>query len=78
MKTPEEIKKGLECCCKPIGFGECSKACPYDDDEIDEIYNCTSDLSADALAYIQQLEIRIAQVERERDAAVYDLAIHKF
>lgn len=31
----------------------------------------------DALYYIQQLESRLAQVERERDAAVFDLGVEK-
>lgn len=48
------------------------------DDETDEIYNCTSELSKDALAYIEHLESRLAQVERERDAAVEDLSVIKF
>jgi hypothetical protein len=33
-------------------------------------------LHADALAYIHQLESRLAQVERERDAAAKDLYAH--
>ena len=46
MKTPEEIKKGLECC---MHEGEC-KRCPYQGKK------CTITASGDALAYIQQLE----------------------
>lgn len=46
MKTPEEIKKGLECC---MYEGEC-KRCPYQGEK------CTITASGDALAYIQQLE----------------------
>jgi hypothetical protein len=30
-------------------------------------------MNKDALAYIQQLESRLAQVEKERDAAIHDL-----
>lgn len=66
MKSPDEIKKGLFCC-----WEDGCATCPYDDD-------CTMEanfeqLAKDALAYIQQLESRLAQVERERDAAVADL-----
>lgn len=68
MKTPEEIKKGLECC--SISHDYCGTECPY---------NCYANGSAklsllkDALAYIRQLESRLAQVERERDAMSYDM-----
>ena len=56
MKTPEEIKKGLECCEKSTE--EACRHCPYSDD-------CESFASAnlyrDALAYITQLEARAAK-----------------
>lgn len=55
MKTPEEIKKGLECCAE---YGNCSEGCPYNPNK-----DCGHDLYSDALAYIQRLE-------RERDAAM--------
>lgn len=48
MKTPDEIKKGLEMC--GVIRGRC-KGCPYDGDA-----ECVSNHSADALALIQQLE----------------------
>lgn len=54
MKTPEEIKKWLECCIS-IRNGECEKyaaceQCPF----------FTKNMSdSDALAYIQQLEAQI-------------------
>ena len=59
MKTPDEIKKGLDHC----GEDGC-KDCPY-------VQDCTmmdgfSELAKDSLAYIQQLEA-------ERDAAVKSL-----
>jgi hypothetical protein len=59
LKTPDEIKKGLELC--SVGFYEniCTD-CPYSSLAMDE---CPTKLKADALAYIQQLEA-------ERDAAV--------
>ena len=56
-KTPDEIKKGLECCLKLKT--NCS-LCPYAPN-VDG--DCMNGLVPDALAYIQQLE-------RERDAAV--------
>ena len=55
-RTPEEIKRGLECC--SVDGLSCSN-CSY-------CVSCDADIHAlerDALAYIQQLE-------RERDAAV--------
>ena len=59
MKTPDEIKNGLNHCSE-----DGCKQCPYK-------YDCDmadgfSVLAGDALDYIQQLE-------RERDAAVEDL-----
>lgn len=67
MKTPDEIKKGLERCQlnKELLFVDCSH-CPY----YMGTAHCDLVLHADTLAYIQQLESRLAQVERERDAAL--------
>lgn len=63
MRTPEEIKKGLECCSKNDPY-PCS-GCPYERDElIADAWRCN--LNADALSYIQQLE-------HERNALVRDL-----
>ena len=64
MKSPDEIKKGLECC-----FMNNCDGCPYDTDGCAD-----NEGKADAIAYIDQLEQRLAQVECERDAAVYDLS----
>ena len=53
MKTPEEIKKGLESC----GADECHgehTGCPYKDDAL-----CMMHICSDALAYINQLEARV-------------------
>lgn len=68
MKTPDEIKKGLECCTHATCNG-----CPYDEDGC-----ATSQQIIDALEYIQQLEHHIGEltekvaqldhVTRERDA----------
>lgn len=52
MKTPDEIKKGLESC----GADECHgehTGCPYKDDVF-----CIMHICGDALAYINQLEAR--------------------
>lgn len=56
MKTPEEIKKGLECC---GNSGNC-KGCPYDGGY--EL--CMGTLAEDALAYVQQLEQRLVEVNK--------------
>lgn len=60
-KTPEELKKGLECC-RPIWksdhFKTCDSACPY----VNEGHFCRTMLYSDALALIRQHE-----AERERD-----------
>ena len=79
MKTPDEIKKGLDTC---IGEDERCARCSY------IVYgDCRTALEVDALKYIQQLEARIdtltakaalfdeavaagEKIKRERDAAV--------
>ena len=72
MKTPEEIKKGLECCMSI----DCPSDCPY--------INCDEDcnvvLNNDAIACIKYFKDqlreatkKIEQLERERDAAVEQL-----
>lgn len=50
MKTPDKIKKGLECC--STHTPECHM-CPYN---IKYRIGCSGIVAADALAYIQQLE----------------------
>lgn len=52
MKTPDKIKNGLEHCCE----AGC-KHCPYKDDC--HLSDGGSELAADALAYIQQLEAQV-------------------
>lgn len=51
MKTPEEIKKGLELCVNGDSYDYPCDECPY----VEEEDRCKS-MMADALAYIQQLE----------------------
>ena len=60
MKTPDEIKKGLELCPKD----EC-ETCVYT-----VSWSCVDVLKTDALTYIQQLEAELEAVKRERDAIV--------
>lgn len=89
MKTPEEIKKGLECMAN--ADIECD-VCPYRDDSY---LFCSTGIVKDAIACIEQLEANdsqvkkalqdngfgsleellqaYSQVKRERDAAVNDL-----
>lgn len=55
MKTPEEIKKGLEHCEK-----EMCKKCPYEADC--NMEDAFTGLSFDALALIQQLEAQSAEL----------------
>lgn len=55
MKSPDEIKKGLECCA--ASYADCHKECPYKLD-------CDgSQILKDALALIQQLESDKQQLE---------------
>lgn len=77
MKTPDEIKKGLECCTPgwvANHWKSCSSKCPY----ITLSASCRGQLVYDSLTYIQQLENHIGEltekvaqldhVTRERDA----------
>lgn len=50
MKTPEEIKRGLECC----AIRKTCAECPYKDGKLSEA--CMNTLEAEALAYIRKLE----------------------
>lgn len=67
MKPIDEIKCGMECirtnaeriCVKPEK-GQCPRC---------------EQIVSESLARIQQLESRLAQVEKERDAAVADLKL---
>lgn len=69
-RTPEEIKKGLECCTpryESKHWVSCNSECPFRN----EGAYCRNALHACNKKYIQQLE-------RERDAAVEDLKVYKF
>ena len=64
MKTPEEIKKGLECC-RNVWVNDrwknCDSTCPY---QTEQSY-CKNALHHDALAYIQQLEANNKRYHQE-------------
>ena len=58
MKSPEDIKKGLEAC----GADECHGmhvGCPYNSKSV----LCIQNVCADALEYIRQLEDTIDQID---------------
>ena len=60
-RTPEEIKKGLECCMYEDGC----KRCPYQGEK------CTIAASGDALALIQQLERERDEARKDLDTINY-------
>lgn len=64
-RTPEEIKRGLECCVVKLSCEDC----PY------RVGNpsCLGEMRKDLLALINQLQEDKKQLERERDAAVEQL-----
>lgn len=68
-RTPDEIKKWLECCFNESKLDFACAECPYD-----EAGSECGDLFGDAHAYIKQLEAELEKVKRERDAAVRDCA----
>ena len=53
MKTPEEIKKGLEACRADECHGH-HTGCPYDDD-----FFCIMHICGDALALIEHLDAKV-------------------
>ena len=61
MHTPDEIKKGLECCSN-VNF-VCNEECPYYK-SLSEGEDCCLKKNADALALIQQLQDDNAQLNR--------------
>ena len=56
-KTPDEIKKGLECCMGDPEDYHCDR-CPYQTEDCDD-ETCMLLLTDDALALIQQLEAQV-------------------
>lgn len=69
-KQPDEIKKGLGWCSRDTTI--CTETCPYYG-SLSNGVECASELQADALAYIQQLETKCHQLEREREAMLYSM-----
>lgn len=72
MKTPDEIKNGLEQC----HAGECA-GCTYYikiDSPFGDEMGCYDNLLPDALAYIKQLEAENVRLKRELGSAVMALA----
>ena len=69
MKTPGEVKRGLDECTR---LGGCV-ACPYFVDNT--MAQCTPKLAADALAYIRQLEAKIAKYEKPLVPLTFEEAI---
>lgn len=72
IKTPKEIKRGLECC-RPVWTGErwktCDTTCPYLDTEEEP---CKTALHNDALALIRQLEAKLdAALDHIRGECAY-------
>lgn len=68
MKTPDEIKRGLKCCASENG---CVR-CPYKDEDMP--YVCV-DVVVDALAYIRQLEARVAELEKPLEPMTLEEAV---
>ena len=75
-RTPEEIKKGLECCRKLLGVFDprICRECPHYSSP-----NCRVLLFKDVCSlnqkyedHIRDLTKKVEQLERERDAAVED------
>ena len=69
-KTPDEIKKGLECCTSRDCGGN---KCPYFNEK-----SCNAAKSTDALAYIRQLEAELdALIEQARENDICVLCKYK-
>ena len=69
MKTPEEIKKGLECALPNSCNGHKCSTCPNATYSINELLK--GELIKDALAYIQQLESSRWELFEDLSAAYY-------
>ena len=69
MKSPDEIKRGLDVCNiwmvdEPNHCKDCPYFCTRD---------CADTLMKDALAYIKQLEDKMQEAMQDRDMAIADL-----
>lgn len=71
MKTPDEIKKGLECC-KGMSCGTIKVYCPYEG-----MRSCSDFVLADALDYIQQLEKKVEAFEQSAINCCYESRCNK-
>lgn len=73
MKSPDEIKKGLECCA--MSSYRCEDDCPYRE-------QCRNEqggkaMNEDALAFIQQLQDDLQLEKKRTDALAMELAVLK-
>lgn len=66
MKTPEEVKKGLDCCQTVVRCDSCTYK-----DIGNIVAECTAALCGDALAYIQQLELSRWELFDDLSTAYY-------
>ena len=62
MKTPDEIKRGLELCACGSDEGSCMEVCSYHGGEAGKF--CTEVLASQALSYIRELEAKVAEYEK--------------
>lgn len=67
-RTPDETKKGLECCAR---VGHCYE-CPYKEECLHSVDDANP-MHMDALAYIQQLE---AERDAYRDGLKFELGCY--
>lgn len=64
MTDREKVLKGLVCCMEPAAMGHCQD-CPYVGFYRNgNINNCTTMLSADALALLNEQERKIVELEQ--------------
>lgn len=69
MKTPDEIKRGLECCTCIDDRDTCVE-CPYNGTY--RKGTCITALEADVLAYIRELEAKVAEMEKPLEPMTLD------
>ena len=75
MKTPDEIKHRLELCACGSDEGSCMEVCSYHGGEAGKF--CTEVLASQALAYIRQLEARVAELEKPLEPMTLDEVVEK-